>query len=113
MGTTVRATCPDPPLGGGCGDVRLKASDMVVRVCIETQEGSYRFRCPSCKLIILKQADNRIVSLLETSGVDREDWHLPQELWEPHPDGDPISLDDVLAMHEFLEAGGWIGDDYP
>ena len=34
--TTIRATCPS------CGDVRLKASDVVVRVCANDNKGSER-----------------------------------------------------------------------
>ena len=56
--TTIRATCPS------CGDVRLKASDVVVRVCANDNKGSYCFRCPSCGLRVTKSADSRIVDLL-------------------------------------------------
>ena len=57
--TTIRATCPS------CGDVRLKASDVVVRVCANDNKGSYCFRCPSCGLRVTKSADSRIVDLLD------------------------------------------------
>ena len=58
--TTIRATCPS------CGDVRLKASDVVVRVCANDNKGSYCFRCPSCGLRVTKSADSRSASQLES-----------------------------------------------
>lgn len=103
MSTTIKATCPNPD----CGDVSLKRDDVTVRVCVDTREGSYRFRCPKCSHIVLKNATPETISLLLGSGVAREEWSLPHELFEPHPPGAPITLDDVLTMHEFLEGGGF------
>ena len=89
--TTIRATCPS------CGDVRLKASDVVVRVCANDNKGSYCFRCPSCGLRVTKSADSRIVDLLASSGVKMDVWHLPAELWEARPTGAPHGRGDGAA----------------
>lgn len=99
--TTIKATCPD------CGDIRVWDTQVVVRVCVDNQEGSYRFTCPVCHKIVLKEASAAIVALLRTSGVTVEEWKLPVELWEPHPEGPTITLDDVLAFHEQLESGNY------
>lgn len=76
-----------------------------MRVCQDNNVGSYRFRCPTCFGIVIKDADDRIVSLLEQSGVARENWTLPREMWEEHSNGPTITLDDVLDFHEELEMG--------
>ena len=99
--TTIRATCPS------CGDVRLKASDVVVRVCANDNKGSYCFRCPSCGLRVTKSADSRIVDLLASSGVKMDVWHLPAELWEARPTGAPVSYDDLLDFHLMLQDDSW------
>ena len=99
--TTIRATCPS------CGDVRLKAADVVVRVCANDNKGSYCFRCPSCGLRVTKSADSRIVDLLASSGVRMDVWHLPSELWEPRPTGAPVSYDDLLDFHLILQDDSW------
>lgn len=101
MATTIKATCDT------CGDVKLSAYAVVARVCLDNQEGSYRFTCPVCKKIVVKDASSTIINLLATNGVKKEEWKLPSELWEPHPGGPTITLDDVLAFHEQLESGDY------
>lgn len=99
--TTIRATCPS------CGDVRLKALDVVVRVCANDNQGSYCFRCPSCGLRVTKSADSRIVDLLASSGVRMDVWELPSELWEPRFSGEAVNYDDLLDFHLLLKGDGW------
>src|SRR5438105_6451867 len=43
---TIRASCPT------CGDVELTSADVQVLVCTTTNEGSYAFRCPACRLAV-------------------------------------------------------------
>ena len=71
---TIRATC------GDCGDVELTTADVRVRVCIEDNQGSYLFRCPTCQMAVVKSAEPRIVDLLVASGVELSTWTLPAEL---------------------------------
>jgi hypothetical protein len=99
--TTIRANCPS------CGDVQLRATDLVVRVCSDDETGSYCFRCPSCEQAVAKDASRRIVDLLVSSGVRMSVWHLPAELFETRPAGEVISHDDLLDFHELLEDDGW------
>lgn len=92
---TIRATC------GDCGDVELTTSDVQVRVCMEDSQGSYHFRCPSCRMSVVKHAEPRIVDLLVASGVELATWTLPAELFEQH-DGAPLSHDDLIDFHLLL-----------
>lgn len=98
--TTIRANCPT------CGDVQLRASDLVVRVCSDDEQGSYTFRCPSCSLAVAKEASRRIVDLLVSSGVRMQVWRIPAELRERR-EGPPITGDDLLDFHLQLEQPGW------
>ena len=93
---TIRASCPE------CGDVELTTRQMTVRVCAEDNRGSYLFRCPSCEMTVTKAAEQRIIDLLVSSGVEVEIWKLPLELRE-RPVGEPFTHDDLLAFHEILE----------
>jgi hypothetical protein len=99
---TIRASC------AVCGDVELTTADVEVRVCSEDNQGTYLFRCPGCELVVVKAAEPRIIELLVASGVRLSTWSLPAELTEPHPEGDPISHDDLLDFHALMERDDWI-----
>lgn len=96
----IRATCSE------CGDVELRSKDLQVRICVDTAASSYLFRCPICRMTEVKPADDPVVDVLVAAGVRCTEWHLPRELAE-HPVGEPITHDDVLDFHEFLETPGW------
>ncbi len=100
---TIRASCPD------CGDVEVTTQDMTVRVCVDNNEGSYVFRCPDCIMMVSKQAEQRIVDLLVSSGVKVEPWSLPSELRE-QPGADRLTHDDLLDFHELLEGDRWFDE---
>ena len=93
---TIRASCND------CGDVELTTGDVRVRVCTIDNQGSYSFRCPSCRMAVVKSAEPRTVDLLVASGVAYTTWSPPLELTEPRGAGAPFSHDDLLDFHEFL-----------
>lgn len=103
MGTVIKASCED------CGDVELGISDVRVRVCTADSHGSYVFRCPSCRMSVVKPAEPRIVDLLVASGVRLEHWELPAELFEAHT-GAAIDHDDLIDFHRLLQAEGWFSD---
>jgi hypothetical protein len=97
---TVRASCP------GCGDVELTTREVQVQVCSATEEGTYSFVCPSCRLIVNKPAEPRVIELLVSAGVKVVSWDLPAELSEAKS-GPPISYDDLLAFHFELSSDDW------
>ncbi len=97
---TIRASCPT------CADVELSTPDLLVQVCSDTNQGSYSFRCPTCRLAVSKQAEPRIIDLLVSSGVRMSLWRLPAELLEPKI-GAPFGWDDVLELHDLLERPDW------
>lgn len=101
---TIRATCAD------CGDVELTTADVRVRVCLEDSQGSYFFRCPTCQMGVVKDAEPRIVDLLVASGVELSTWTLPAELFEPRR-GAPLTHDDLLDFHLLLSGeDSWFVD---
>jgi hypothetical protein len=97
---TIKASCPT------CGDVELTTGDLQVLVCAGTNQGSYAFRCPDCRLAVSKPAEAHVVDVLVASGVRLSVWQLPAELEEPHT-GAPISYDDLLAFHFELQRDDW------
>ena len=97
---TIRASCVD------CGDVELTTGDVRVRVCVRDNQGSYSFRCPTCRMAVVKPAEPRIVDLLVASGVELSTWDLPAELFEDHT-GTPITHDDLLDFHQLLQSEDW------
>jgi hypothetical protein len=101
--TTIRAQCPS------CGDVRLTAADLTVRVCSDDDRGSYQFRCPGCDAPVAKPASAHIVELLVSSGVRLEMWRRPAELLEARS-GPPLTPDDLLDFHVALERPDWMDE---
>lgn len=101
MATLIRATCSD------CGDVELGTCDLVVRLCEDTESGSYVFRCPNCAHPVVRPADRPTIDLLVSSGCKLELWTTPAELIEPHPGGDPFTCDDLIDFHELLGSQHW------
>ncbi len=97
---TIRATCPT------CEDVELTTRDLRVQVCSDTNQGSYSFRCPMCRMAVAKQAEPRIIDLLVSSGVQMHVWRLPAELSETK-EGGPLGWDDVLELHDLLQRPDW------
>lgn len=101
MATVIKASCHD------CGDVQLGVEDLSVRVCIESDAGSYVFRCPECRMSVAKPAERHVVDLLVSSGVNLVEWSLPAEMFELHL-GEPITHDDLIDFHRQLQDDAWI-----
>ncbi|MEM7273734.1 MAG: hypothetical protein AAF547_11690 [Actinomycetota bacterium] len=93
---TIRASCSD------CGDVELTTKDVHVRICDDTNQGTYSFRCPHCGMTVVKPAETRTIDLLVASGVSFTTWRLPAELNEPRV-GEPINHDDLLDFHDLIQ----------
>ena len=99
VATRIRASCAD------CGDVELRVDDVQVRVCAEDNAGSYVFRCPSCDMAVVKDAEPRVVDLLLASGVTMTTWTRPAELDEARPTAPAFTHDDLLDFHRHPGAG--------
>lgn len=98
---TIRATCSD------CGDVELMSAEVSVRVCSQDNSGTYHFRCPCCRMIMVKDAEQRVIELLVASGVRLSMWKLPAELDEIR-EGPSITHDDLLDFHALLDQDDWL-----
>jgi hypothetical protein len=96
----IKATCSD------CGDVELRSKDLTVRICEDTSDATYSFRCPVCRMVEVRGAEEHVVDVLLAAGVRCTEWHLPAELREPHR-GPAICHDDVLDFHAVLERPDW------
>lgn len=94
--SVIRVSCPT------CGDAHLNEDEITVRICNDTTEAEYRYRCPGCQLTQVKSASIVIVDLLVRYGVCVERFDLPAELEERH-DHPPITHDDLLDAHFELE----------
>jgi len=100
MATVIKASCQD------CGDVELGVGDLEVRICAQDDHGTYVFRCPRCRMSVVKPAEPRIIEMLVASGVTLVEWRLPAELFE-RPGGDVISHDDLIDFHRLLQQDDW------
>jgi hypothetical protein len=101
VATRIRASC------GDCGDVELCVRDVEVRVCTDDNAGSYVFRCPSCDMAVVKDAEPRVVDLLLASGVSLTTWSVPAELHESRSSAPAFTHDDLLDFHHQLDQDDW------
>ncbi len=91
----IRATCST------CGDVNLTIADIRLRLCIETEQGEFRFTCKCCTQVTVNEISGPTFDLLVATGAECYEWHLPAELFETH-EGPSISHDDLLEFHNAI-----------
>ena len=100
--TTIKATCPT------CGEVTLTPVDIDLRVDphgVETS--SYGFCCPHCTAQVRKPADERIVRLLVSGGVEALAPHQGSDEAAHHTAAPPLVPDDLLDFHKLLQRDDW------
>lgn len=98
--TTIKATCPT------CGEVGLTPADIELRVDeVDAASSFYAFDCPSCLGNVRKPADERVVRLLVSGGVEVQPLQstpAPRLLSERF-DGPKLTHDDLLDFHLLLQ----------
>lgn len=101
--TTIKASCPV------CGDVELTPEQMRLVVCNRSEWSYYAFQCTTCADEVRKPADDEIVSLLKSGGVEITPWHIPAEAMEEHY-GATISYDEILDFALWLDTNDFLPD---
>ena len=102
MTATVRVVVKCPQ----CAEVRVRSSEVTLRECVDDETWSYRFLCPQCGQRVVAHT-GRVAALGAISvGARLERWSLPAEAFEAHS-GSPITLGDVLDLHELLLGPDW------
>jgi hypothetical protein len=104
--TTIRTTCPR------CGAVEMGIDAVLLSVREDAADGCYRFLCPGCLDTVEKPADQKIISLLLSVGVDVEglgELEFEDEApeaeasLETRPPGEPFTIDDLITFHFLLQ----------
>jgi len=99
--TTIKATCPE------CGEVGLTPEEVELRVdAADASSSYYAFICPTCLETVRKPADERVVRLLISGGVEAQPVHEPVRLRDRFS-GPRISHDDLLDFHALLDGDDW------
>jgi hypothetical protein len=98
--TTIKASCPT------CGEVELTSADITLMVCSHAPLSYYAFDCPNCLDEVRKHADDHVISLLMSGGVQATVWEVPEEALEVKF-GPSLSYDDLLDFVLALD-----GDDF-
>lgn len=94
-----RANCPT------CGEVPVMFTDIVVRVCVETRNGEYRFKCSQCGMTVLTEIVHApLLERLIHMGFTIEYWYLPSEQFERRSELPPITADDIDDFTRELES---------
>ena len=96
--TTIRATCPT------CGEVGLTPEQIDLRVDpAGTDAAFYAFNCPTCRAVVRKPADDRVIRLLASGGVEVRQLIHPSR----RRPGPPLTHDDLLDFHALLATDTW------
>jgi hypothetical protein len=95
--TTIKASCPT------CGEVELTSADITLMVCSHAPLSYYAFFCPTCMDEIRKPADDHVISLLMSGGVEATVWEVPEEALEAKA-GPALTYDDLLDLVLALDA---------
>jgi predicted RNA-binding Zn-ribbon protein involved in translation (DUF1610 family) len=99
--TTIKATCPT------CGEVGLTPDEVELRVDRSGREESfYAFTCPACLSVVRKPADQRIVRLLVSGGVELREIK-PRVRLRDRSTGPAFTHDDLLDLHTLLQSDDW------
>lgn len=97
--TVIRATCSD------CGRIELRSRDIVVRLCLDTDEQQYYFLCPVCRMVEAQLTQTEVVDSLLVAGCRLESWSLPDELSDSKRyDSGKLTHDDALDFHHAILA---------
>lgn len=99
--TTIRATCPV------CGEVGLTPEDIDLRVDAAGEDSYYAFDCPTCYETVRKPADERVIALLLSGGVERRVLEPAPVAPQPRFPWPALTYDDLLDFHALLETDGW------
>lgn len=103
--TTIKATCPT------CGEVNLTPEDIELRVDrSERGDSYYGFTCPECVCEVRKPANDRVVRLLVSGGVEVVDRQPVQVPLAERFVGPRISHDDLLDFHAKLAGDDWFDE---
>jgi hypothetical protein len=95
--TTIKASCPT------CGEVELTSADITLMVCSHAPLSYYAFFCPTCMDEVRKPADDHVISLLMSGGVEATVWEVPDEALEAKV-GPALTYDDLLDLVLALDA---------
>lgn len=109
----IRTSCPH------C-DVRVWLQPREVKLALEPSAeehaGRYAFLCPACSRIPVQKADLRLVRQLRAWGAEVVTGDRGHRPGTPHghpeiaADGPPLTLDDVLDLHQLLQTDGWLDE---
>ena len=95
--------CPD------CGESRVRPEQVTVRRCVDSGQGSYRFACPTCRLLTVGDSQMSALMRAVDAGAGFESWTMPSELNE-RPDGPLFTLADVFELHLLLLEPDWFDE---
>ena len=79
-------------------DISFRPSEVSSRICVDNGAAEYRFTCPHCDTIVVKQTSAHMLERLDATGVEIELWSLPAELHERHT-GPRLTHEDLLDFH--------------
>jgi hypothetical protein len=90
-----------------CDVVRVPASAVTVRHCVDTGSWDYWLQCPHCGGRSAGPSSWWLAVEAFAAGSAFEEWRLPAEMFEEH-NGPPLNLLDLAELHLALAEPKWI-----
>src|SRR4029079_6672086 len=76
MASRVVVACPK------CDTVRVPPDEICVQWCVDTDDWTYRSRCPKCRALLHASTSERLAGVVVGMGARLESWSLPAEIHE-------------------------------
>jgi hypothetical protein len=101
QGVAIVVKCQD------CDEIRVGASKVTLRRCVDNDSWSYRFTCPKCRRLSVSPTHERVAIDAIAAGSGFENWNLPTNLTS-RPSGPPFTKHDVIALRNRFLDPNWI-----
>ena len=99
--TTIRVEC------ASCGELSVTPQSVTLRNCVESDQWTYWFRCPTCGTRAAAATSAQPALAAIHAGSHFQTWSLPAELAEQRS-GAPLTLVDLLELRLLLIEPDWI-----
>lgn len=93
----VTTTCPR------CGTIDVPLAEIVLRVCEDDSSGACVVRCPACGSRFAKDANDAMMIMMVTFGVDVTVWQRPAEVDERPTHLPPLRYSEVSDFRRLLD----------
>ena len=91
-----------------CGQARMPLDAVTVRGCLDDDQWSYRFTCPTCCRRAVASTSRAAALQAVEEGSSLETWRWSTETDDFERNGPPLSMADLRALRVALSQPDWL-----